>query len=107
MGGNFSLHHTGSGAFWTMLRECHRHIFGENHQAQLSVVQALPAAFDAEKRLDYDTRTDDNPVYIGFAEYLFTSATDTITPTVDSDIWIIQKLTYDGSDRETRIQVQG
>jgi YD repeat-containing protein len=79
-----------------MLRECHRHVFGEDSQATLAVSQPIPAAFDSEKRLDYDSRTDDNPVYIGFAETPFTGEDNT---------WKIQKLTYDASDRITRIEV--
>jgi YD repeat-containing protein len=78
------------------MMEYHRHIFGENKQAAMAVVQPLPAAFDSEKRLDYDVRTDDNPVYVAFAETPFTATTDT---------WIVQKFTYDASDRPTRIQV--
>lgn len=100
-----SMRHMGAHVVNSMEMEYHYHPFGDNHLAAKRTVSPLPAAFDSEKRLDYDTRTDDNPVYIGFAEYLFTSATDTITPTVDTDTWIIQKLTYDSSDRVTRIQV--
>jgi hypothetical protein len=97
--------HTGAHVVNNMEMEYHYHPFGDNHLAAKRVVQPLPAAFDSEKRLDYDVRTDDSPVYIGFAEYLFTSATDSLTPSTSTDIWIIQKLTYDGSNRITRIQV--
>lgn len=100
-----SVRHTGGNALHNMEMEYHYHPFGENHLAAQRTVSPLPAAFDSEKRLDYDTRTDDNPVYIGFAEYVFISATETITPTTNTDTWIVQKLTYDASDRVTRIQV--
>lgn len=99
------MRHTGPHALHGMEMEYHYHPFGDNHLAAMRMVQPLPAAFDSEKRLDYVDRTDDNPVYIAFAEYQFTSATDAITPTTNTDIWIIQKFTYDGSNRVTRIQV--
>ena len=90
------MRHQGPHALAMMEMEYHRHVFGDGRQAAKAVVQPLPAAFDSEKRLDYDARTDDNPVYIGFAETPYTSTADT---------WKIQKLTYDGSDRVIRIQV--
>lgn len=49
-----------------------------------------------ETRLDYDTRTDGLPVYVGKA----TNGTATSAAT-----WVIQKLTYDASNRLTRAQV--
>lgn len=50
----------------------------------------------AESRLDYDTRTDGNPVYVGSA----TNGTAT-----SAAAWSILKLTYDSSARLTRKQV--
>lgn len=51
---------------------------------------------DRESRLDYDTRTDGNPVYIGKnGNGAAESAAD----------WVVQRLSYDGSDRLTRAQV--
>lgn len=48
-----------------------------------------------QKRLDYDVRTDDNPVYVGYgASGLATT----------DDGWLINQLTYDGSDRVTLVQ---
>jgi hypothetical protein len=88
-----------------MMMEYHYHPFGDNHLGAQRVVSPLPEAFDSEKRLDYDTREDENPVYIAFAEYLFTSETASITPSTSADTWIIQKLTYDNDSRLTRIQV--
>lgn len=96
--------HTGPHALNGMMMEYHYHPFGDNHLAAQRVVSPLPEAFDTEKRLDYDTREDENPVYIAFAEYVFTSETAAITP-AESDTWIIQKLTYDSDSRLTRIQV--
>lgn len=43
-------------------------------------------------RLDYVARTDDQPVYVGFAEA--ESATS-------EAVWKIMRMTYDGSDRLT------
>lgn len=45
-----------------------------------------------EIRCDYDVRTDDNPVYVGYGY-----ADQPITSTG----WLIYKLTYDGSSRVT------
>ena len=91
---------TGPHALEAMLRGYYREPFGSEGMSAFGVVQPLPAAFESEKKLDYDTRTDNNPVYIGFAE----SSEKSLPPT-DSSAWIIQKLTYDDSDRITRIQV--
>lgn len=49
-------------------------------------------------KIDYDVRTDSNPVYIGIAK----------PGTADGDgggAWLLQKLTYDASDRMTIRQV--
>lgn len=51
---------------------------------------------DYESRLDYVARTDTQPVYIGRA--LEGTATDVAT-------WVIEKVTYDVTDRPTRKQV--
>lgn len=51
---------------------------------------------DQETRFDYGARTDSSPVYIGKA--------DDGTATTETT-WTIQKLTYDASDRVTRIEV--
>lgn len=50
---------------------------------------------DIVKQIDYDVRTDSNPVYVGYA--LRGTATS-------ADAWTIQYLTYDGSDRVTSIE---
>lgn len=47
-------------------------------------------------RLDYDVRTDDNPVYVGYAERGVSE---------DDLKWVLHKFTYDGSDRVTVRQV--
>lgn len=44
------------------------------------------------ERFDYDTRTDGQPVYIGFAAYGTATTADT---------WLIYKLTYNVSDHIT------
>jgi hypothetical protein len=49
----------------------------------------------SEARLDYDTREDEQPVYVGRAAQGSTTAQD----------WTIEKVTYDEDDRPTRKQV--
>ncbi len=59
----------------------------------------LAEAISWEKRWDYDTRTDGQPVYVGY------SVSGTAT---SSALWIIQKFTYStigGYDFVTRRQV--
>lgn len=69
---------------------------GEQQTIQGLLEDVKRSVTDYESRLDYDVRTDGNPVYVGKApEGTATSATG----------WTIQKLTYDGSDRLTRAQV--
>lgn len=51
---------------------------------------------DMEQRLDYGSRTDGQPVYVGKA----VSATATSVAQ-----WQVQRLTYNGSDLLTRVQV--
>lgn len=51
--------------------------------------------YSYEQRLDYDMRTDSNPVYVGRA----VRGTD-----VAASGWQIDKITYDGSSRITRTQ---
>lgn len=51
-----------------------------------------------QTRLDYDVRTDSNPVYVGEANQgVATSASE----------WIVKKLYYDASNRLTRIKAHG
>lgn len=60
-------------------------------------LEALRPAVDApsETRMDYATRTDGNPVYVGKAD----QGTATTATT-----WTIQRLEYDGSARLVRVQ---
>lgn len=51
---------------------------------------------DYEVRLDYDVRTDSNPVYVGKASNA--SATS-------DGVWSVQKLSYDSDGRVERVQV--
>lgn len=55
------------------------------------------AVTDFEVRLDYATRTDSNPVYVGKAKQG--------SLTSDANAWTIQKITYDTSNRSTRVEV--
>lgn len=51
---------------------------------------------EEDTRLDYDTRTDGNPVYVGTAP---------IATATSSSLWRVLKLTYDSSSRLTRKQI--
>jgi len=77
-------------------KEEHTHPFGETKFGGKYVVQPLPPAFSSQKKIDYDGRGDDNPVYVGF------NTSDAATSDTD---WVVQKVTYDGSDRPTLVQV--
>lgn len=48
-----------------------------------------------QKLIDYDVRTDDNPIYIGYGVRGLATSTDG---------WLINKITYDVSNRPTSIQ---
>jgi hypothetical protein len=61
-----------------------------------TLVDVKRAVTDFESRLDYDERTDANPVYVG---------KNTNGAATSAGTWVIQKLTYDGSNRLTRAQV--
>lgn len=76
--------------------EEHTHPFGEGAFGAKMVMEPMPAAAYSQKRLDYDVRTDSNPVYVGFN---FKGAQDA------APNWILQKLTYDGSSRVTLVQI--
>lgn len=52
------------------------------------------AGSNMQSRIDYDGRSDDNPVYVG------TAARGVAT----SGQWLISKMTYDGSNRVTAVQ---
>lgn len=77
-------------------QEEHSHPFGENAFGVKLVMEPMPAGSVTQKRLDYDVRTDSNPVYVG---YNFKGAL------VSDTNWALQKLTYDGSARVTLVQV--
>lgn len=95
----------GPNAHIEMDRGYYREPFNNGLYSAKAVVQEIPSGFQSEKRLDYDVRTDDNPVYVAFGLYQ-KSATGDITPgTADDQVWIVQKFTYDASNRVTRIQV--
>lgn len=51
---------------------------------------------DTDTRVDYVARTDTQPVYVGRA------SANTLT---SASIWVIERLTYDGSDRVILKQV--
>lgn len=76
--------------------EEHAHPFGESNFAAKNVVQPIPAAFLSQKRIDYDVRTDENPVYVGY---------NVRGAVVGDTTWVIQKMTYDASSRITLVQV--
>jgi hypothetical protein len=76
--------------------EEHTYPFGVGAFGAKMVVEPMPPAAFTQKLLDYDIRTDSNPVYVGFN---FQGAAQSATN------WVIQKLTYDGSARVTMVQI--
>jgi hypothetical protein len=76
--------------------EEHTHPFGSGTFGAKYVVQPIPAAYASQKRIDYDVRTDENPVYVGY----------NIRGAATSDsTWVLQKISYDGSNRVTLVQI--
>ena len=90
-----SLNHPGN-AQPSIDKEEHAHPFGETSIGAKTVIEPVPAAFMSQKRIDYDVRTDDNPVYVGF-NYKGAATSDTM--------WVLQKITYDASNRPTLVQI--
>lgn len=71
-------------------------------ERQLGVVASITnpvqtVQVETEQRLDYDSRTDGNPVYVGSADPGTLEAAAS---------WTVLKLSYDASDRLTRKQTQ-
>lgn len=95
---------TGPHAANNMFMGYYREPFGDGGLSAFTVVQPLPDGFVCEKRLDYAGTS--NPVYIAFAEYKFNADGTTIAPDTATSTWVIQKLSYDGSQNLVRIQVQ-
>lgn len=60
-------------------------------------VTTIEQASTQEQQLDYATRTDGNPVYVGNAA---------AGSSTGAAVWRVQKLTYDSSARLIRLQVQ-
>jgi hypothetical protein len=76
--------------------EEHIHPFGLGAFGAKMVMEPMPPASYTQKVLDYGGRTDSNPVYVGFN---FRGA-------ATSDVnWVLQKLTYDASDRVVLVQI--
>jgi len=67
------------------------------HELSMNAKRIMEVPSNWKKRLDYDVRTDDNPVYVGFAP--------TGMATSEVDGWILYKMTYDGSDRVTAVDI--
>lgn len=76
--------------------EEHTHPFGEGSFAAKNVLEPLPASFNSKKRLDYDGRTDSQPVYVGFAP----AGTDETTTN-----WVIQQISYDSDGNPTAVDI--
>ena len=64
--------------------------------AEVTQLKVMRGLTDYETRLDYSTRLDGNPVYVG----KHANGTSTTSTT-----WTVQKLTYDSLSRLTRAQV--
>jgi hypothetical protein len=77
-------------------KEEHTHPFGEGAFGAKMVMEPMPPAAYTQKFLDYDVRTDSNPVYVGF-NFRGAATSDTN--------WVLQKLTYDASSRVTIVQI--
>ena len=66
------------------------------HQGTLLAKRVTEIPSDLQMQVDYDTRTDSNPIYVGYGpKGLATSTTG----------WLLQKFTYDSSNRVTVRQV--
>lgn len=66
------------------------------HEGPIQAKRITEIPSNLQQRIDYDVRTDGQPVYIGFgARGLATSATG----------WLIQTFTYDGSNNLTLRQI--
>jgi len=76
--------------------EEHVHPFGAGTFAAKNVVQPIPAAFSSQKLIDYDVRTDDNPIYVGYNNRGTATSVNT---------WVLQKITYDVSNRITSVKI--
>jgi len=59
------------------------------HQATLYAKRMTEIPSDLQQRLDYVSRTDGQPIYIGFGPRSLASSTNG---------WLIHKFTYDGSN---------
>jgi hypothetical protein len=66
-------------------------------EARTLMADVKRSVTDFETQLDYDVRPDGNPVYIGKASQ------GTLTST---ELWVIQKLEYDVTNRLIRVQVK-
>ncbi|HEX9504145.1 MAG TPA: hypothetical protein VF974_07590 [Patescibacteria group bacterium] len=76
--------------------EEHKMPFGENSIAAKSVVQYVPSGTLSQKRLDYGSRTDANPIYVGY---------NIMGATTSNTNWLLQALTYDSSNRVILVQI--
>lgn len=78
--------------------EEHTHPFGANTFAAKNVVLPLPSAFLSIMNVDYASRTDGQPVYVG---YNVRGAANSATT------WVIQQVTYnaDGNVTQKRIAI--
>lgn len=66
-------------------------VFGAGFEnVNYASIKEIPA--DWQMRLDYDGRTDGQPVYLGYAQKGVAAS---------ADGWIVYKFTYDGSDQVT------
>ncbi len=68
----------------------------KEHEDLLKAKRMVEVPSNLLMKVDYDTRTDANPVYVGYAPR---GSAD------EDDGWLLQKLTYDTTDRVTIRQV--
>ena len=67
------------------------------HELSMNAKRIMEVPSNWKKRLDYDVRTDDNPVYVGFAPWGMDEG--------NVEGWLLYKMTYDGSDRITEVDI--
>ena len=66
------------------------------YESKVSAHRYTEIPSNLQMRADYDTRTDEQPVYLGFGPKGLA---------VGTTGWLLQKFTYDGSNRVTLRQI--
>lgn len=72
-----------------------QYLDNKEHDSLFVAKRVTEVGNDTQTLMDYDVRSDDQPVYVGSAARGVATS---------SDGWLIKKFTYDGSNRPTVIQ---